>query len=98
MKHALILALALTGCSAFQGPAQQAAQAVDAACALGLVHSPALLGMLEQQGLPHEAATWAADKLCSIPELVDTFNQARMARSVDPGESVLAEARRLGML
>ena len=93
------IALLLVGCSAFQsGPAQQAVQAVDAACALGLVHSPALLGLLEQHGLSPDAATWSADRLCSIPEMVDAFEQAKMARSVDPGASVIAEARGRGLL
>ena len=89
----------LSGCSVLKSePVQQAGQVIDAACALGLVHSPALLQLLEAQGLPPGAAQWGADRLCQIPEVIAAFRKARLARSVDPGEEAIAAARQVGAL
>jgi hypothetical protein len=98
MAGAVALVL-LTSCSVLKSePVQTAGQAIDAACALGLVHSPALLSLLEQQGIPPDAAQWSADKLCQLPAVIAAFRKARLARSVDPGEDAIAAAREAGYL
>lgn len=80
----------LPGCAALQSePVQTAATVVDAACQLGLLQS----ALTERS-----AQKLAVDKgllsqvICSIPELVDAFRQAKMARSADPAEPVLRKA------
>jgi hypothetical protein len=94
-----IASLALASCSMLKSePVQTAGQAIDAACALGLVHSPALLALLQKQGLPPDAAQWSADKLCQLPAVIAAFRKARLARSVDPGEDAIAAAREAGYL
>ena len=90
------LALLLVGCSAFQsGPAQQAVQTLDVACTLGLLQSPAIQQQADELGIPGQQL---AEYLCMVPELVEALGQAKQARSIDPGTTVLAEARGRGLL
>ena len=96
MKNALILAIALTGCSVLQSePAQQAGQVIDVACTLGLLQSPAIQQQADELGIPGQQL---AEYLCMVPELVEALGQAKQARSIDPGTTVLAEARGRGLL
>ena len=89
------VAVALTGCSSWQQGAQTAGTAIEAACALGLLKSEAVQAEADRLGVPKGVL---ADLICRIPELVDAFEQAKLARTVDPGVSVLAEARARGTL
>ena len=88
--------LLFVGCSAFQsGPAQQAVQTLDVACTLGLLQSPAIQQQADELGIPGQQL---AEYLCMVPELVEALAQAKQARSIDPGTTVLAEARGRGLL
>jgi len=91
-----LLAVLLGGCSVLSSPEVQAAgDMLDAGCALGLLKSEAVEAEAAKLGVPKGLL---ADLLCRVPGLIDAFERGQMARSVDPGGPVLAEARARGVL
>jgi hypothetical protein len=93
----VLCAVIFAGCAALQAAkpeADQAASALDAACALGLVQYGATQAAAELEGVPVQ---WLAEALCQVPSVYDAWLRARTQRS-DPRAAAMRQARAEGLV
>ena len=88
-KPIFALALALAGCAYLPS----AADALDTACALGLVQYGAVIAAAELEGIPVETL---AEWLCTNPDVYRAWADAGKLRTGDPREAAIHEARARG--
>jgi predicted methyltransferase len=89
---AIVFALTIGGCALIQ---DHAADALDTACALGLVQYGAVIAAAELEGVPVETL---AEWLCRNPDVYRAWVEAGKLRGGDPRAAAMRAARAKGLV